>query len=256
MRENWHLRLVGTMEVRTAAVTWRPAQVGSRKARTVLALLGARGHRLVAVDSVVDAVWGGAPPRRPEAGVATLVSRLRSKFGPEMILGGRTGYRLGDTVRVDLHEAAVRVAEAEDHPGRRGLAAAQRAVDLLDGGPALVAHPAVHWADQARALQEALLRRAWHAAAASALATGSPGRARALAETAIAADGLDEAAYRILMCACVATGEPGRAVVSYHRLRTTLAVELGTDPSAATQELYVSMLQRDCNAARHGSSVG
>ena len=36
---------------------------------------------------------------------ATLVSRLRATFGPELIIGGRSGYRSGETASVDLYDA-------------------------------------------------------------------------------------------------------------------------------------------------------
>ena len=250
----WYLRLVGVVEVRAVAAgpgTWEVPCLGSRKARTLLALLGARAGRVVTVDSVVDAVWNGAPPRQPEANVATLVSRLRATFGPEIIAGGRDGYRLGDGVRVDLHDAAALVAMAESCLNRgqpsRALSAAERAIRLLDRGQVLAAHPAADWAEQARATQEALLRRAWYTAAESALGAGVPVHAHVLAESAIAADPLDEAAYRVLMRAFVAMGEPARAMVAYQELRTTLAAELGTDPAAGTRDLYVTILR--ANAA-------
>jgi DNA-binding SARP family transcriptional activator len=37
--------------------------------------------------------------------------------------------------------------------------------------------------------------------------------------------------------------EPARAMVAYHRLRTTLAVELGTDPATTTRALHVAVLR-------------
>lgn len=243
----WRLRLVGVVEVRAADGGPDSPQVASRKARTLLGLLGARGGPAVAVDRVVEALWDGAPPRHPEANVATLVSRLRAAFGPEMIVGGRAGYRLGESTRVDLHEAAAHVAGAEawlgDDLPERALVAAERAMRLLDGGPVLADHPGAPWAAQARVLQDSLLRRAWHAGAASALRTGRPRRAQVLAEAAIAADQLDEAAHRLLMRACAAAGEPARAILTYQRLRTTLAAELGADPDPESSEVHVAILR-------------
>ena len=74
------------------------AEIGSRKARTLLAVLGLRCDQLVTVNVVADALWSDHPPRRPVAGVATLVSRLRARFGPETIVGAGAGYRLDDVV--------------------------------------------------------------------------------------------------------------------------------------------------------------
>jgi DNA-binding SARP family transcriptional activator len=199
------------------------------------------------MDQLVDALWADAPPRRPEANVATLVSRLRSALGKEVVVGGRGGYWLGEGISVDLHEAASLVAAAEDclshGQPRRGLPSAERAIELLDCGPVLAEHPTADWAETARTTQEALLRRARHAAAESALRAAAPARAQLLAESALITDSLDEAAYRLFMRACAAMGEPARAMVAFQRLRATLATEFGADPAPATRDLYVTILR-------------
>jgi DNA-binding SARP family transcriptional activator len=241
----WELRLVGVVEMRSQARTAFAA--GSRKERTLLAFLGTRPGRVVAVDEIVEALWNGRRPRLPEANVATLVSRLRSRFGADTITGGRDGYRLGDTVLVDLEEAASLVTEAEtllrSSEPALGLIAASRALKLLGRGPVLVDHPADDWAEQARDRQAGLLRRARVSLGEAALHTGEPGQAHLTAEAAIAADPLDEAAYRVLMRACATVGEPARAIRAYQQLRRVLASELGTDPAPATHELYLAVLR-------------
>lgn len=231
------------VEVRKAAGSRRAWDLGSRTARTLLAFLGTRHDRTIAVDAIVDALWDG---RRPDVGVATLVGRLRARLGPAAIAGGHAGYRLGETVMVDLHEAAALVTDAEallrhGDPSSSAVAA-ERGLGLLRGGPALADQPSSHWAAQARDLETTLLRRAWITLAEAALRMGEPERTRPLAENAIAADPLDETAYRLLMRACFAAGEPAHAITVYQRLHRTLAVELGTDPAPATQELYLAVL--------------
>jgi DNA-binding SARP family transcriptional activator len=81
--------------------------VGSRKARMLLALLAVEPHRLTGAD----ALWT-VPPRRPAQDVATIVSRLRTALGRPTVAGGRTGYRLGEGVRVDLYDAVCHVETA------------------------------------------------------------------------------------------------------------------------------------------------
>ncbi|WP_235921662.1 AfsR/SARP family transcriptional regulator [Lentzea tibetensis] len=250
---SWQVRLVGAVAVHGVNGTWEALDVGSRKARTLLALLGASHGRLVTVETVVDELWGDEPPRQPEANVATLVSRLRAKFGPDVIAGGRQGYRLGNAVGVDLHDAADLVAQAEAALGsgqpRAGLLAAEQALELIGGGPVLADHPSSEWADRARARQAELLRRGRHTGAECALREGLSARAQTLAEAAITADLLDERAYGMLMRAHVAVGEPARALLAYERLRATLAAELGTLPVAATRDLHVSILRADVISA-------
>lgn len=225
-------------------------ETGSRKARTLLALLGTRHGRMVTVGEIVDALWDLRRPRRPEANVATLVSRLRARFGTTAITGGRAGYQLGATVQVDVDEAAALVTEAEtllreDEPALSAVAA-ERALDLLAGAPALADHPTAVWAEETRDRQTGLLRRARVTIGEAALHTGEPAQACLMAEAAIAADPLDEAAYRVLMRSWAATGEPSRAIRAYQRLRDILADELGTDPAPVTHDLYLAVLRGDC----------
>jgi len=243
----WELRLVGAVELREAAPARPAPDVGSRKARTLLALLGARQGRMVAVDPIVEALWDGRLPRQPEAGVATLVSRLRARFGADTIIGGRAGYRLGAAVGVDLDDAATLVAQAESllRKGEPALsmAAAERGLRSLDGGLVLADHPTADWAERARDRQAGLLRRARCTIGEAALRTGEPDRACAMAEASITEDPLDEAAYRVLMRARVTNEEPARAIRAYQRLRHALGTEFGTDPALSTQELYLTVLR-------------
>jgi DNA-binding SARP family transcriptional activator len=74
------------------------------------------------------------------------------------------------------------------------------------------------------------------------LRTGDVGTARLAAEAAVAADPIDEAAYRALMLAYDAGGEPIRAVAAYRQLRVTLASELGVHPTPPTSDLHVAIL--------------
>ena len=181
--------MVGKVEMSRAGGSWEASATGSRKARALLAFLGVHGTEKVAVSDIVDALWDDAPPREPAANVATLVSRLRARFGLHAVLGARTGYWLASTIHVDLHDAAALVTKAENalRAGRpaHGLLVAEQAVKLLGDGPLLADHPAAAWADRARATQDAVLRRAWQVGAESALRTGAPGLAQAMAETAV-----------------------------------------------------------------------
>nr|CEL14519.1 Signal transduction response regulator / Disease resistance domain-containing protein / Tetratricopeptide repeat-containing protein [Kibdelosporangium sp. MJ126-NF4]CTQ88884.1 Signal transduction response regulator / Disease resistance domain-containing protein / Tetratricopeptide repeat-containing protein [Kibdelosporangium sp. MJ126-NF4] len=247
------MRLVGEVTVVGTDGAWDAPDVGSRKARTLLALLGVAHGRMVAVETVVDELWGDAPPRQPRANVATLVSRLRARFGTDMIVGGRLGYRLGDTVRVDLHDAAQDITYAESVPatGRlgAGLAAAERGLELISAGTVLADYPSPEWAERARSIQSGLLRRGLHAGAECALRAAQPAKAQAWAESAILTDPLDERAYGMLMRAHDAMGEPARALIAYERLRTTLATELGTGPVATIRDLHVAILRANAMSA-------
>jgi DNA-binding SARP family transcriptional activator len=91
-------------------------------------------------------------------------------------------------------------------------------------------------------MHSTLPRGARHTAAELALRVGDFRLARTTADAAVAADPFDEPATRLLMRAHLAGGEPARALIAYERLRTTLATELGIDPTDATRDLHLTIL--------------
>ncbi|MFC4585733.1 AfsR/SARP family transcriptional regulator [Sphaerisporangium corydalis] len=246
MSTRLRLNLVGTFTVSQDGRTWPATKVGSRKARRILALLAVERGRLVSLHRVVEALWDQAPPRRSAENVATLVSRLRTTLDPEVIAGGRTGYRLGPAVGVDVYQAGDLVTRAErmlsGHQPVSAASAARRAVDLLTTAEVLEDEPDALWAEPARRLQGDLLRRARHAAAEAALRTGDLTSAQAAGEAALRTDPLDEIACRLVMRAHTKAGDTARALAVYQRLREALAEELGVDPARATRDLHMEIL--------------
>jgi len=241
------VRLAGTFAV-TGGGAPDHAAVGSRKARLLLALLAASRGRVVPTDRIVDVLWTGQHPRRPEREVATLVSRLRSALGAGVVLGSSAGYRLGDppAVRVDLDEAALLLDETRARLARGeaavAAAAAQRACFLLGDGPALADVPDADWVVDLRAEHTAHLRAARHATAEALLRVGDVGGAVETAQAAVRADRLDEPANRLLMAAHQAGGEPARALAVFERLRAALVEELGVDPAPETRAVHRALL--------------
>lgn len=223
--------------------------IGSRKARRLLLVLAAQRGHVVPTERLVDLLWPDTPPKRPAENVATLVSRLRASLGPECIVGGRDGYRLGSppAVTVDLDEAARLVTEARrrlarDEPALASTAAT-RALDILAGGVVLVDEPDADWVNQVRLEGSQLLQLARHLAATAALEVDDPDAARELARLAIGSDPYDEEGHRLLIQAHAASGEPATALAVYESLRDRLADELGVDPSPQTRDLHVAVLR-------------
>jgi DNA-binding SARP family transcriptional activator len=238
------VQVVGILTVRRGDFLLAGAGIGSRKARLLLALLAVtRGH-WISADRITDALWPDRAARRPAQNVATLISRLRQRFGSDLVEGGRALYRLGGHVGVDLSDAADLVSRAERvKEAGMALQAAGHALALLEHGDVLGAETDAKWAEPAREQRTMLVRRARLTAAEAALQVGEIGVARDMAERAVADDAFDEAAYRTLMVAHIANGEPARALIAYERLRGTLADELGTYPSTATRDLHIQILR-------------
>jgi DNA-binding SARP family transcriptional activator/tetratricopeptide (TPR) repeat protein len=240
------IQLVGPLAVIRDGRVLPPTAAGSRKARSVLAVLAIGRGTLIPLDRIVAAVWPQRPPQRPADNVATLVSRIRSRVGAEIIRGGRGGYRLRDDIAVDVHEAAQLLADAQSRLAGEpalALAGAQRAAAILAGAPVLADEEDADWVRAARDDQQETLRRARRVVAAAALRTGQPAVARDAANATIDTDPLDEDACRALMRAFDALSEPVRALDAFERLRAALARELGVDPSAATRAVQVAVLR-------------
>jgi DNA-binding SARP family transcriptional activator/tetratricopeptide (TPR) repeat protein len=222
-------------------------ELGSRRGRLLIELLAASRGRALSCDEIVAVLWPDAPPHRPEAAVATLVSRLRSVLGSGAVLGARGSYRQGTPpdLDVDLDEAAALVDEAEHRLAAEpavAAAAAQRALRLLSR-PALEDHPYDSWADGAREEQATLVRRARSVATRASLRVGDHETAAGTALAQVTADPLDETAHRHLMRAYQLAGSPGRALRVYAELRDRLDADLGTEPSPQTQQLHLAILR-------------
>ena len=251
------VRVIGRLEVRRIDQRLIKSDIGSRKARLLLALLALEHGSLVRQDRIVDIVWGAELlPRDPAHNIATMVSRIRRTLGGDSVVGDRAGYRLGATVRVDLGDAAALVAKTEvvwaDREPHDVFTVARRALRMLSRGGVLDDEPHELWAEPARVRHRDLLRRARHSVARSALQLDDSATALEAAGSALAADPLDEIACRLLMRAYDASGEPVRALHTFHRLRARLADELGLDPAAATRELHVAILRGQTSPDRDG----
>jgi DNA-binding SARP family transcriptional activator/tetratricopeptide (TPR) repeat protein len=253
------VRVVGAFAVTGMGTEQRPP-VG--KAQQLLKLLATQYGRFVPSDVLVDALWPDQAPDRGTQNVAVLVSRLRRTLGRDRIEGDRHGYRLvvGPALTVDLQEAAdlLRTAENALNAGSDALAssASEQALSLLEHEPALADEPDTEWVRATRRRVAALVRRARVCRWRAALAMDDLGAVVESAAAALDDDQLDEDAARTLMEALQRSERSGAALAVYERLRTTLADELGTDPSPATQSLYTAILRAEPPAPRLRATTG
>ena len=221
-----------------------PHALGSRKGRLALYLLALAEGQVVPTDALVDALWPGAPPARPEDQLAVLVSRLRTVLGRERIQHRDHGYLL-TCDWLDASELAALTGEMDRRRGAGnalGAAAAARiALSLLRGyGPATLPG---EWAQLRLAEMDRLARQARRVAATILLEAGDWMAAADAATAAVDADAYDESSLRVLLRAYVAGGRVAAALAAYARARERLAADLGTDPSPQTVALYTAILR-------------
>ncbi|MFF1693231.1 BTAD domain-containing putative transcriptional regulator [Streptomyces sp. NPDC058257] len=235
-----------------------PQPVQSAKGRALLAALLLEPRRVVSVDALKDALWGGTPPASAHASLQNHVTRLRRLLDdPERLRAVPPGYRLrvadGELdVRVfEQLVAQARVAHAERDWGVC-VESASAALALWRGTPlgGLPAdaggHALVPRLEEARLLALELLYDAELATGA-----GGGGLVPELAEL-VAEYPLREAFHRQLMLVLHRTGRQAEALAVHRELRRRLVEELGVEPGSSVREAHREVLQEPAGVALGG----
>jgi DNA-binding SARP family transcriptional activator/tetratricopeptide (TPR) repeat protein len=224
--------------------------IGSPKVRTLLAALLLESGRVVSVESLKDALWGGAPPVSAQASLHNHVTRLRRLLDdPERLRAVPPGYLLRvDQGELDVHVFDARVAEARAAHAQQDWPAVARACTAalalwrgtpLSGLPAdLGGYALVQRLEEAR-----LLLLEWRYDAE--LAVGGARLAALIPELAalVAEHPLREAYHRQLMLALHRTGRQAEALAVHRDLRSRLIEELGVEPGPSVREAHVEVLR-------------
>jgi DNA-binding SARP family transcriptional activator len=211
--------------------------LGSPLQRTLFAMLALEAGNAVPVDRLVDALWGESLPGDPRGLVHSYSSRLRKVLRPAGVVIGKraAGYVLEVEPRlVDLHEFRALVRAGELRP----------ALDLwpgsvlggLTGSGVVAALRARLNAERLTAAEE------W---ASRSLDAGRHQEALAELTSLAAAHPLRESLIRLELMALYRCGRPADALRRYEETRELLADELGVDPGAELQEVYLRILRGD-----------
>lgn len=252
---------------------------GGGKMRALLVALLLEPGRVVSVETIKDALWGGAPPASAQASLQNHVTRLRRLLDdPERLRAVPPGYvlRVGDgelDVRVfDDHVTAARAA----HAGRewqRALSESTDALALWRGTPLSGLPPEGGAYPLAQRLTEArLLVLEWRYEAELRLAGTEAGDAGGLghegADEAVRLDRLapelaalvtehpfHEAFHRLLMLVLHRTGRRAEALTVHRDLRARLVEELGIEPGAAVRQAHLEILRERGGGERVGADA-
>jgi pimeloyl-ACP methyl ester carboxylesterase/DNA-binding SARP family transcriptional activator len=211
----------------------------SDRQRSLLASLLARAGTVVSVDTLADLIWPEDPPDDPVAALHNQVSRLRRALPFARILTVAPGYRLEvepddvDSQRFD------RLVRTDTTAGLAEALALWRGPAYAEFAESPVARFEAIRLEEAR--RQATER--WHE---SCFEEGSVDLAALEAFTAEYP--LRERAHTVYMRALDAAGRHADALAAYQRFARQLADELGLEPSAGMQELWLSILRRDAPA--------
>ncbi|WP_117209300.1 BTAD domain-containing putative transcriptional regulator [Allorhizocola rhizosphaerae] len=195
-----------------------PIDLGGARLRRLLIRLALEPGRVVGQDRLIEAVWRDEPPGNAANALQRLVSRLR-KAG----------------VAIEAHASGYLLPVPREN------------IDIFDvdtprawRGPVLadVADEPFAQAEIARVTERAV--------AAREAAAGSVSELEALA----AEYPLRERPVLLLMRALWREGRAAEALAAYERLRSTLAEQLGADPSAELSDLHLRILRGESYTAR------
>ena len=201
----------------------------------VLAMLLAAMPDSVSTDRLLDEIWGDDKPKTPETAVHTVISRLRTLVGTDLVTTP-IGYRMEpDSVDVQQFEDAVERARQS-----ATLADYELARALWTGEP-LAGFEDV----PSLALTAQRLRRLGHRSELERLELlvgVQPSRAADELTVFVERDPYDEDALGLLMRALNAAGRKPAALAAFKRYEKQLAEETGLEPSVQIRELELAIL--------------
>jgi DNA-binding SARP family transcriptional activator/tetratricopeptide (TPR) repeat protein len=243
-------RVLGPTELWSAG---QPYDLGSAKARSVLAILLLTPRTIVPAGTLIDRLWDTQPPAKARENLSVYVTRLRaslrSAVGDSVRLAGRaSGYVLDvDPEAVDLHQfrrlrrQASALAESGDYDHAARLL---READALWHGQAL-AGIGGDWVARMRDSLEEERRAVILERVECELELGRHADLIGELRGLLAQYPLDETFIAHQMTALYRSGRQGDALSLYRDTRSQLAEEQGTEPGPVLAELHQRILRGD-----------
>lgn len=241
------LDVLGVVELRSAGAT---VATGGQVQTTILAHLAMQAPHRVAVDEMVDAIWGDRPPATVRHSLSTQLSRLRRILTAVgwSISWGAQGYTLeAPSNPTDAAAFDVLLRDAENLADTGRLASAidtyRVALALWRGEPlgGLADAPFVF---TTRAALTERRRRAEDALAATLLRADRPTQAVALLDDLARTTPLDERRWSLLVEALDRAGRPADALAAAQNARRRLRDDLGLSPGAALLDIERRVVDR------------
>ncbi|WP_244938547.1 AfsR/SARP family transcriptional regulator [Actinomadura madurae] len=232
---------------------WREGErldLGTPKARVLLAVLLCHAGTPVPEDQLIGALWGDAPPKSAGKNVQTYVHRLRRRLGdPARVVRQGPGYLVSlvrdelDAARFEDLAGSGRAAETAGEPEK--AAHHLREALSLWRGPAFAGMTDVPALAVAAARLDEVRLSALQSRIAVDLELGR--HAELVGElTALTREyPLRERLHAQLMLALYRCGRRADALAEYRRARKTLMEETGLDPADELHEIHQRILTQD-----------
>jgi predicted ATPase/DNA-binding SARP family transcriptional activator len=242
------VRLLGPFQVIAAG---KPVEVRGAKRQALVAFLALRAGRVVATDTLVDALWGSDLPASPRNAVQHHVTRLRRVLGPKAIRLAPDGYALeGAVVDAFQFEELVSAARGALRAGDPRSATETIAAALaLWHGPPLLGLPDSAWARAECGRLEALRLDALEERFEAALALGEHAEIEPAVRAALEESPFRERLWGQLMLALYRGGRQADALETFHEARRVLSEELALEPGPELRRLQQAILAQDAAIA-------
>ncbi|MGI3204506.1 BTAD domain-containing putative transcriptional regulator [Streptomyces sp. GLT-R25] len=246
-----------------------PRPVSSAKGRVLLTALLLEPGRVVSVDVLKDALWGGTPPASAHASLQNHVTRLRRLLDdPDRLRSAPPGYQLRVAEgELDVRLFETRIGAARAAHARRdweqAVTEAVAALGLWRGTPLTGMPPGLGGLSLVQRLEEARLfalecRYDAELELGRGVADGDvrlSGLAPELAAL-VAEFPLREAFHRQLMMVLHRTGRRAEALAVHRDLRRTLIHELGVEPGLTVREAHLEILRDEDSGTGTESGPG
>jgi DNA-binding SARP family transcriptional activator/predicted ATPase len=224
--------------------------LGGRRARlAIVALALAEGP--VPSERLAVMIWGDELPSSWKPALRGIIRSIRTAVlaigvaENQLVVTAPAGYALAPGVEVDVREASGALESAlERLENGRPDAAVPLLVVASEVSPDLfLPSEDLEWVEEERRALAELRRSARETLVTAAGLTGDNRRAVRIARELVADDPTDESAHRTLIAALDRDGDRVGAVQAYEFCRTTLADQLGIDPSGETVAVYLAALR-------------
>jgi DNA-binding SARP family transcriptional activator len=235
-------RILGPLEVSDET---GPLLLGGLKQRAVLAMLLLEPGRIIAVDRLIDALWGEEPPRTATTSLQNFISQLRKTLGAEVLETKAPGYRL--RIRpgeLDLDRFRVLVESARDADPQTRAEKLRHALALWRG-PALGDFAYEAWAQPHIAQLEEQRLAALEERVEADLEAGAHTELTGELEVLVEEFPMRERLRGQHMLALYRSGRQAEALQTYQEGRRLLVEQLGIDPSRELQRLHGAILRQD-----------
>jgi len=244
--ERTRIQLCGRLSVELDGVELVQSLRG-KQVPLLLAYLVLNRDRPVGREELIGALWPETAPRSQDAAMRTLLSRLRSALGRDIVSGrDELGLTLPEPAWVDVEAAASEVWRAQraldSGDARAAWALAQVPLNIASRG--LLPGTQASWLEPRRQELSDIRLQALEVIGRAGLSLGGTqlGSVERAARTLIESEPYRESGYVLLMAALEAQGNVAEGLRVFEQLRSLLRDELGIAPSPEAIQAHERLL--------------